>query len=1017
MATLPPPRAPRQSAMDFFDSFYEFDDQGQLVLQDLTEEQQTSLENFEITLEESKTFRPGAASTHNKFDRHLIEYRKACVNRLRSQHRIDNNVLQELVDTKFMSTQYDQELFFPSDRKELYSLFNYYLTVMAAVLKPRSNADDRPRLTTLTSRRWSLLHWAKVYLEDPPNSRVLQVRTNAALFYAVQRYGINTTRRNKAYFGRHEVRFLIDYDLAHTDSFDAAESHHLAWTIAMITGVRPGAIGRTQFRKDAYLRWTDIQITRNPAHVQRFNVTITFPYMKGFQDPSAVDTAWNDEGYLRLSIEPPESAENIPLSPAYRLLAIALKRGLLAGYKTYQDLLQGDELNILIKDDHLSDPIFPALGARGLSLDTTKAASSSSFTQYLNLRANAAGFQGITMYAFRRGAASAVDKAAGRSAVRMFMNHNPQSMTFEKSYENANFNLDVAAIAYDAIPQNTGATNVPVLYRAELVMTPEQLASQVEKYIGLHAQTDSPEYHLQRRRLKRQAMAALRQQAVEIHRKTFTLTELKHRVAELKSPSRFMEMITLRAQAMESTKKAALHRGMNDDDAAAEDDELDEEFEHDDDHVVDLEQNLELQEAEHNDGDEHDDSDESSSALVPSSTSKDVPYPRRPAPSPAKPDTLKVNYTANVKTAASFVRGNSQIFRTFTDESQQEWLQLLRGYQDRRFENTGEPYLRVEGVYEKLLRQSELGPPKMRGEIADIHLTLSTDVPSDLDQILTTPYESSLSAFFELMLEGQSLSSGAARQCAECLADDTLKHVERYKWWESLSKLTRHQETKIHAPHQKWIRKTKLSIEIHPEHKASCLDCQNEYARYEDLSNHLTTLVKNGVTETDPHYAQLVADGFFNPNFNYSRRAQSTHDRALRTRDDVVGGRKGKKDVPLSTTRPALLPSAPSEYPTSIVVGPQAYDPSLLAYPEAFRNMPRLTPQSFREDITARGLDGLFVTYVNPVDPANPAGREYKEHLESRSTDHLLDWGVPRQGDTKGKRKAPGAGEPTVHRL
>lgn len=184
---------------------------------------------------------------------------------------------------------------------------------------------------------------------------------------------------------------------------------------------------------------------------------------------------------MRLTIKAPQNADNIPLSPAYRFLAIALKRRLLARYHSANDLLQGREVNILVADKFLNHPVFPALSARGLKLDFTKAASAHSFIYYLKKRAEDAGFKNATMYSFRRKAATNVDRAAGRSAARMFLNHNPTSMTFEKAYEHANFDLDVAAIAYGEVqqPDTMASLDSPVLYRAELVMTPEQTHAEV----------------------------------------------------------------------------------------------------------------------------------------------------------------------------------------------------------------------------------------------------------------------------------------------------------------------------------------------------------------------------------------------------------------------------------------------------------------------------------------------------------------------------------------------------------
>jgi hypothetical protein len=246
---------------------------------------------------------------------------------------------------------------------------------------------------------------------------------------------------------------------------------------------------------------------------QKFQLTIEFPYMKGFQDASAIERGHENEGYLRLTLRAPDNPDNILLSPTYRILAIALKRGVLAQYNTIEELLTGTHVEVMIKLENLNDPIFLAATPGGRSLEPKMPASAAALTAYLGKRAKDAGFKSCTMYAFRRKAANNVDRAAGRNAVKQFMHHAPGSNVYENSYENANFDLDVTAIALDEVmrPGQTAAQASPVLFRASLRANDVSVHARIDSYVSenidksLHGQKAKNE----RRRLKKLAWKAL----------------------------------------------------------------------------------------------------------------------------------------------------------------------------------------------------------------------------------------------------------------------------------------------------------------------------------------------------------------------------------------------------------------------------------------------------------------------------------------------------------------------------
>lgn len=272
------------------------------------------------------------------------------------------------------------------------------------------------------------------------------------------------------------------------------------------------------------------------------------------------------------------------------------------------------------------------------------------------------------------------------------------------------------------------------------------------------------------------------------------------------------------------------------------------------------------------------------------------------------------------------------------------------------------------------------------------------------------------------MLEGgKELRSGDARECPECLTDDTVLSDAKLKLLENRSKLQLYLESKFHAPYQRQIRKTRIAMSQHASKKAACKSCGKTYTRYEDLVNHLHQLIEQDIDETDPHYATLVADGWFSPTFNESRRAKSAHDKELRRPDDIVSDRKPNTAVPL--TEPRLARFEGKEVP-GVFVGPIPR-PSL-NYPDHLKDWPRVTPQSLREQMDALGA----AAPVQFVEMPRDGGTHFKKDLERRGLAHLFEWGIPRvgedqdnRGESKGKGKGKGKdkgkqvaglGEPTV---
>ncbi|KAK3717424.1 hypothetical protein LTR37_005814 [Vermiconidia calcicola] len=951
----PPPLKP--TFLESAASFFETDDNGVIHLRELDDNQLEELEEADRTLTESAEFRIGAASTHDRLDRHLLEYRQSMIIRFKFEQKDDQ------LNTQDPKTNANDSLFFPRDNNDqVYANVGWYLTWVSRRLRPRDRKDKAIKLPTLASRRWSMLHWMKVYLDHAPNYRTLQAKTNKALYFAAKnhlrtladystsRYGVEPSRYNKSYFGRHELQYLIDQDTAATSNILVAESHHLAWILACICGLRPGAIGRSRFRPNSYLRWEHIAITREPSDKHKFLLKLTLPFMKGFQDMSRLEQG--GDGSMELTINPPENPDNIPICPTHRFIIIALRRGLLKSYTTFQELLEDDRVNILIKDEKRGDFIFPAVKPRGLELDLSKPASSASFSTYLNKRAVENGFSSnVSMYSFRRKAGTEVDRVEGRATARRFLHHAPQSTTFEKSYDQGNFDLDVARIMYG---EERGTAQLKerhheVLFRAELHMTQAEQRQQIESAVSAWARTDAPNLELEIRRCRRYAKKALRQLATELHRESFTQEQLEQRMASLKGTSKLTDAMYQRAAHMLAKSQNSAKSSRDDNEDAFAEDQEDAAEDDGDELAEDLGDELGVRfgEEEEEDGD-YEDEDETGEGA-----GKQAAEPVQPVITTGGPrdgDEASVIYD-NCLEGLKYAEGGTA-FAQLTPTIQNAWIEKLQYYKENDTWSGND-------AYSKELHEA-LGTvvTTLKTKCQRLQHTLETDLPVDQEKTTTMSYDLVLLAFVDLMFDQQILP-GNPRQCTECLADDTVT-VNRYRYYKNESDLLRHVQSQEHSPWKRWLRKVRNAKDEDAEGLFRCYAvCGRTYKNVNKLQDHLEKVVANiqdGATD-DVHHEKLDADGWLSPNFSKSRRSpdQQVQISKTRAKERIVRGALPRL-TELSTSRPAIIGGQAS---TSVYVGPEEQDLSALKYPVDMDDPD--AGLSFAEVMKQRGVPGNVV--------------------------------------------------------
>jgi len=159
---------------------------------------------------------------------------------------------------------------------------------------------------------------------------------------------------NRTHVGLAELRQLIDQDMVSTPRIELAEQHQLAWCIGRVCAVRPGSIGRPEKGSAPgrlqFLAWRDVTITRSLDEPGMFIVKLVFRNAKGgnVDLQKASETNVNKKP-LECVIMPPKNQHNLIFSIAHRLLIIALRRDLIVGIKTIDELLEGHQYNILVR--------------------------------------------------------------------------------------------------------------------------------------------------------------------------------------------------------------------------------------------------------------------------------------------------------------------------------------------------------------------------------------------------------------------------------------------------------------------------------------------------------------------------------------------------------------------------------------------------------------------------------------------------------------------------------------------
>ncbi|KAK5174470.1 uncharacterized protein LTR77_001550 [Saxophila tyrrhenica] len=388
------------------------------------------LEFVQLVVQESQSyrgFRHHAASTQRKQDHHLDMYTQWMLFKFKMARA-------DLSDDDL------SDLLFPlNDHKRMFEEFRQFLIVVYHKTRPRSSmTGERIMYSTLCTYRDSLMFWTKrtfrMRNQIPPPASAMYYWMTEVMRGVLASYPGAGKSVPKSYLGLPELRQLFDLEMIYNRSIEFCEQHWAAWTIARATACRPGSICASHDARDPGLKWSDLDI-RVGDEPGKFALTIRFQNIQIKRAADPEKALGVGDTFLHVYLDSPQPS-NLIFSPVHRLLVIALRRGLIEGVESLDDLLKLRRHNITFKESARDQPLFFASPNRGLGIDFSRPLSSASLSAYLKSRAYRAGwvFKVMGFNCIRRRALTDVVSRVGLAAARRLAGHSPETCTLEKYY-------------------------------------------------------------------------------------------------------------------------------------------------------------------------------------------------------------------------------------------------------------------------------------------------------------------------------------------------------------------------------------------------------------------------------------------------------------------------------------------------------------------------------------------------------------------------------------------------------
>lgn len=411
--TVPLPPEKSLSVHEQIERIRETDEDGSLVF--------GLMEEIDESVLEAYGFRHLSPSTIARQDSHLRIYR----NYIKLRFRCDP--LQADDETDLLG--------FPDNQDDLIFLVRGFLSFIFLHVKGRirkSGYQEKMTYRSLTQYRSSMLFWVPRLLSqrgiDPPRQALLFNALTEQMRYVYHKHGAQQRRAPLAGLGLVELRQIIEHAMTTTRSIELTEQFAAICCMARQTAVRPGSIGWSKGRKGNYLKWRNVKFINHGSG--NWTVIITFTHLKtNMSDPEQGE--WRS---LDCYLDSPNE-DNLIFSVPHRLLMMALRRDLIDGITTIEELVQSNLAEFTIKDENLDDPIFYAGLPGGRGIDTSlnedgqqRALSASQISAWVSSQGRALGYtEAITLYSFRRRAASDLVELVGYEMTREIMGHSPHS--------------------------------------------------------------------------------------------------------------------------------------------------------------------------------------------------------------------------------------------------------------------------------------------------------------------------------------------------------------------------------------------------------------------------------------------------------------------------------------------------------------------------------------------------------------------------------------------------------------
>ncbi|KAK4543512.1 hypothetical protein LTR36_005407 [Oleoguttula mirabilis] len=318
---------------------------------------------------------------------------------------------------------------------------------------PRSRAAGTINIRTLVQYRHSMLHWAGRSYGDRDIEFLRRRLFNdmvKAMQYMQKRYSYAHRKKGKTWLGLAELRQPLDFEAIYNGSIELSEQHQLLWCIGRITALRPGSLCPSgPYTRDQAITWRDLdfEVGDEPG---KFTVRITLDHLdiKRTEGVVTAPDAPSDEP-VPLRLDSPES-HNLVFSPAHRLLVIALRRGILEGIESLDDLFDSTLQYVSVKEDCLDQTVFYRGVPKGTGLDYTRPMNAHAITEYLQRRGYLTGYTTpITYYSLRRRAATDMARRVGLTTTRIMIGHSPENGTLERYYLQMTETLDAIGILTD----------------------------------------------------------------------------------------------------------------------------------------------------------------------------------------------------------------------------------------------------------------------------------------------------------------------------------------------------------------------------------------------------------------------------------------------------------------------------------------------------------------------------------------------------------------------------------------